>query len=138
MSMLTKLLRRHTIALLALFIALGGTSYAVTSAAKPSSKTYYACVTKRYKTLNLSSADGSCRPGERKISFNAKGPAGLRGASGIAGAKGADGAIGPAGAKGADGAAGPAGPKGADGAKGEAGADGATGPKGDTGPAGAD
>uniref|UniRef100_UPI0035C8E70F collagen-like triple helix repeat-containing protein n=1 Tax=Patulibacter defluvii TaxID=3095358 RepID=UPI0035C8E70F len=107
MSLLTTLVRRHSIALLALFVALGGTSYAVTSAARPAAgKTYYACVTPRYKTLNLTTARGRCDAGEQKISFNAEGRPGDDGARGRAGATGRTGATGPAGARGSDGAPG--------------------------------
>jgi hypothetical protein len=94
------------------------------------SRTYYACVTKRFHTLNLTTRTGTCRDSERKISFNAEGPRGLRGRAG---------ATGPQGAKGADGARGPTGDKGDQGLKGEKGDQGPQGKQGlqgDTGPAG--
>jgi hypothetical protein len=134
--------RRHWIAALALFLALGGTSAAVASG-RPAGggKTYYACVTKTYRTLNLTTASGRCGSGETKISFAAKGPRGLRGVAGRNGTSGKDGANGKAGGTGPQGAAGAkgdAGPKGEGGAKGETGPQGDHGAKGDTGATGAD
>lgn len=134
------LLRRHVLAVIAIFIALGGTSFAVTGGVSSKrTKTYYACVTERSHTLNLTTKTAACPSGERKISFNSEGPRGARGRTGAPGATGATGpkgAEGPAGPKGADGAVGPAGPKGADGAVGPAGPKGDAGPQGSEGDAG--
>src|SRR4051794_31738746 len=116
------LTRRHVIAVVALFVALGGSSYAVADATSPSNgKTLYACITKQHKTLNLTTATAKCPSGQRKISFNAKGE---RGATGAAGAAGAPGAAGPAGPKGDTGEQGPRGPSvlGSPGTKGDTGA----------------
>jgi hypothetical protein len=66
-------LRQHHVALVALFIALGGTSYAAVDRVASSSRPLYACVTPRYHTLNLSSASGICPGGEAKISWNRSG-----------------------------------------------------------------
>src|SRR3954451_16604150 len=77
-----------------------------------------------------------CAKGARRLSWNVRGPRGIRGIAGKAGPAGAQGAQGPAGAQGAQG---PAGAKGADGAVGPAGAKGdtgAAGPQGVVGPAG--
>ena len=134
------LARQHVIAVVALFMALGGTSYAMVGATSASdSKTLYACITERYKTLNLTTATAKCPSGQRKISFNAKGERGAAGAAGVAGAAGA---VGPAGPKGETGERGPAAPSvlGSPGTKGDTGPKGdtgASGPKGDTGTAGA-
>ena len=65
--------RRHIIGVVALFVALGGTSYAAVGAVAKNEKTYYACVTTAHKTLNLSSKSAKCPSGQRKISFSAQG-----------------------------------------------------------------
>jgi hypothetical protein len=62
-----------------------------------------------------------CLKGARRISWNIRGPRGVRGLRGLAGPAGAQGAQGPAGAAGAQGALGPAGAKGDTGAAGPAG-----------------
>src|ERR1700722_8268136 len=107
--------RRNVVALVALFIALGGTSYAVTGHMRSSSGRLYACVTHKFNTLNLTGASAICPHGEAKISWNRTGMPGLRGARGPGGARGSTGAAGPRGA------AGPAGAAGAAGATGSAG-----------------
>jgi collagen triple helix repeat protein len=114
----------------------------------------YACVTARFKTLNLSSASATCPNGEKKISWSLKGergPLGRRGPkgnNGLRGLSGDTGATGPQGANGDTGDTGAQGPKGeigAQGAKGDTGAQGPpgtpgeaglTGPAGEQGPAG--
>jgi hypothetical protein len=130
-------LGRHFVAAMVLFLVLAGTSFAaVAGGGSKRSRTYYACVTKQFHTLNLTTRTGTCGDGERKISFNAEGPPGPRGrtgARGPAGAKGADGPAGPAGPKGADGATGAPGPKGEQGAKGEKGDQGLPGEQGPQG-----
>jgi len=129
-----------------------------------SGKRFYACVTKRYRTLNLTTAAASCPKGQPKISWSARGqrgskgkqgergargPAGVDGARGVTGSAGAtgsrgadgtdgeDGSTGPAGAPGATGPIGPQGITGPIGATGQQGATGATGPVGPTGITGA-
>lgn len=107
-------------------------------AARPSER-IYACVTIQFRTLNLSSRNGRCKPGETKVSWAIEGPRGKTGARGPAGKPGAAGPQGPAGAPGGgtgSGAAGPAGPQGAQGPAGPAGPIGPQGPSGPTGPAG--
>jgi collagen triple helix repeat protein len=131
-------LRRHHLALVALFLAVGaGTSYAATDGFSSSSGPLYACVTKTFHTLNLTGRSATCPRGESKVSWNRTGP---RGRPGAAGAKGKTGPKGPAGATGATGKGGPAGatgPAGAVGAQGQPGATGATGPAGTPGSPGA-
>jgi hypothetical protein len=127
-------LRRNIVALVALFIALGGTSYAVTVHTRSSSGRLYACVTGKFGTLNLTRASAVCPRGETKISWNRTGRPGLQGAQGPRGARGPTGAAGPRGAAGATGAAGPSGAAGATGSAGPAGSPGSIGPKGDPGP----
>ncbi|MEX2106474.1 MAG: hypothetical protein WD810_06200 [Solirubrobacterales bacterium] len=110
-----------------MFVALGGTSYALTgSDGAETPRTFHACVTKGFATLNLTTAGASCPNGQRKISWNA---AGRRGAAGQRGA------VGPAGQKGDTGRAGPKGDTGPAGPKGDTGA---VGPIGPQGPAGSD
>ena len=75
-----------------------------------------------------------CSKGARRISWNIRGPRGLRGLPGPAGAQGAQGPAGPAGAQGAQGPAGPAGAQGAQGPAGPAGLKGDKGDKGDPAP----
>ncbi len=132
MSKLLTLLRRHVLAFAALFLLLGGSAVALTQQAATSSsgKKIYACVTERYKTLNLTTAGAECPHGQKKISWNAAGKPGARGPAGKRGAAGATGAVGPKGADGGTGPAGGAGPAGADGPPG------LQGPPGPPGPAG--
>ena len=132
-------LRRHHLALVALFIALGGTSYAAVDRVSSSSGRLYACVTRRFHTLNLSSASGVCQRGQAKISWNRVGQPGhrgMRGAIGPAGLKGDTGAAGPPGPMGDVGASGVAGGQGPKGDTGATGSTGPQGPKGDTGATG--
>jgi hypothetical protein len=133
------LLRRHAVACTAVFLVMGGSAYAAVDSATsgPASKrTFYACVTRTYKTLNLVSAERTCPNGQRKIMWSGAGKAGARGPAGATGPAGVQGATGAQGTTGAQGSAGPAGAKGeagAAGARGEAGATGATGPQGTPG-----
>jgi hypothetical protein len=124
-------LRQQPIALLALFVALGGTSFAAVhaSAKSPASgDVIHGCVGKNTGRLRIVDTPIRCnREGRR----GPHGPAGAKGDTGATGANGQDGATG---AKGDTGAAGAAGAAGATGAKGDTGATGAT---GDTGAAGA-
>ena len=75
MSEVLTLLRRHAVALAALFLVLGGSAYAavggVGGAAKPTR--LYACVDDELNTLELAGAASTCPEGERKISWNAGG-----------------------------------------------------------------
>jgi hypothetical protein len=147
-------LRRHAIALLALFIALGGSSYAGVNAhnSRPSKNVLLGCVGKNTGTLRIVESHIRCGSLETAVSFNRegqkgkRGPQGKRGPDGHNGAPGAQGNFGVAGKDGLNGAAGENGAKGdtgnpgAPGAKGdtgETGADGAPGAKGDTGDTGA-
>jgi hypothetical protein len=126
--------KQHAIALMALFIALGGTSYAVSSAAETSKVRnkgkIFACVAKNGRALSLTTRAAGCPKGARKIVWNKAGRRGAKGKRGAAGAIGATGAMGPAGAMG---------PVGADGPTGAVGPTGPTGPTGPAdGPAGGD
>ena len=110
----------------------------------------YACVTRSYKTLNLSTKRARCPRGQYKVAWNVTGPKGAEGPSGSAGSPGAPGApgapgtagpggpLGPVGPAGPLGPVGPAGPVGAAGPVGPVGPVGPKGDQGDPGPAGAD
>jgi hypothetical protein len=127
------LLRQQPIALLALFVAMGGTSFAAVNAKDSESKVIIGCVGDRSGQLRVVDSAVRCGSRETAISFNREGEqgkAGKSGARGKAGDDGADGRAGASGAAGADGADGATGPAGADGATGPDGADGPTGPAG--------
>jgi hypothetical protein len=119
-----------------------GVSYAATSgfaghARSTSGGRLYACVTLRFKTLNLTSASATCPDGEQKISWKIKGergPLGRRGPRGNTGGTGAPGAPGP---KGDTGAQGPKGDTGTQGPKGDTGTQGIPGNQGAPGTPGA-
>jgi hypothetical protein len=108
-------LRRHHVALLALFVALGGTSYAAVKLPRNSVGTPQikknAVTGAKVKDRSLMAADFAA--GQL--------PAGARGEPGAQGATGPAGAAGPAGPAGPAGAAGAAGAKGDKGAPGDAG-----------------
>jgi Collagen triple helix repeat (20 copies) len=100
----------------------------------------YACVTPRFRTLNLSSAGAKCPRGQQKVFWDVtggRGPRGPQGPNGRTGAPGPRGDIGPSGPAGPVGATGSPGPKGDRGERGERGEKGEPGAKGDTGPTGA-
>jgi hypothetical protein len=87
-------LGRHHIALLALFLALGGTSYAVTGGfSAASGGKLSACVKKKGGAMRLLTR-GRCRRTERSISWNQQGLPGLAGSPGSPGGTGAAGATG--------------------------------------------
>jgi hypothetical protein len=145
---LARYLRRHHLALVALFIALGGgTAYAATTLVPKNSVGSSQVINGSLQTVDLSSRAVSALKGKAGPqgaagaqgaagSAGPQGPKGDTGAAGAQGLKGDTGAAGTQGPKGDAGAAGAAGPKGDTGATGTAGAAGATGPKGDTGATG--
>jgi len=108
---------RHHLGLLALFVALGGTSYAATSLGPRNSVGSAQVVNGSLQSVDLSAKARKALKGRR----------GLRG---VAGQQGVPGATGPSGAQGLPGAPGLQGLTGAIGATGAAGAIGATGPPG--------
>jgi hypothetical protein len=99
--------RRHAVAFLALFIAIGASAGAV--AATSSSGVLVACVARGNGSIHLLGPQFAvaCHRGEIKISFNKQGPRGETGAQGIQGLTGAQGIQGPKGDPGP--ATGPAG-----------------------------
>lgn len=111
-------LKRHHIGLLALFIALGGTSYAAVKLPKNS-------VGSTQIKAHAVTEGKLAKAVVKKL--DKAGVAGPKGAAGATGASGPAGAVGPAGAPGATGAAGPRGERG------DKGDPGAKGDKGDPG-----
>jgi hypothetical protein len=107
--------RRHHLGLLAVFIALGGTSYAALHRPR-ATPTIHACASKQTGALTLAGAHDRCRRGQRKVNWAIKGPPGAAGRNGSAGASGhtgvtgATGTTGTTGRTGTTGATGPAGP----------------------------
>ncbi|HXB65061.1 MAG TPA: phage tail protein [Solirubrobacteraceae bacterium] len=81
-------------AYLALFAALGGSAYAVTSS-KPTG-VLEACVSDQTGAMRLL-RQGSCKPSEHMVRWNIAGPAGPAGPAGAAGAQGSQGPQGPTG-----------------------------------------
>ncbi|MDX6690130.1 MAG: hypothetical protein QOG15_1587 [Solirubrobacteraceae bacterium] len=132
----------NVVGTLALFVALGGVSYAAVTLPA------HSVGTKELKTGAVTSAkvrNGSLRTKDfrnGRLPRGAEGSAGADGADGTAGRPGANGAPGPKGEPGAPGAKGEpglaatSGAAGPEGPRGPAGADGATGPAGPQGPAG--
>jgi hypothetical protein len=119
LARLVNLLRRQGVALLALFIALGGTSFAVSARHGQRNgddrRVILGCVGKNSGTLRVVESFTRCGRLETPVSFNRqgrRGPIGHRGrqgARGRTGATGAQGLGGPVGAPGPTGADGPAG-----------------------------
>ena len=110
---LVNLLRRHGVALVALFIALGGTSFAVTARHDQSDghgrQVVLGCVGKNTGTLRIVDSFTRCGRLETPVSFNRQGVRGRTGHRGARGRNGVTGALGPQGVSGATGVDGPAG-----------------------------
>jgi hypothetical protein len=104
------------VALLSAFVL----AQAATADAARGPKKLYACVTQSFSTLNLSTKDAACPPGQLKVSWSIEGTSGPAGPRGARGARGATGSQGVAGAKGDTGAQGPKGDNGAQGPAGSA------------------
>ena len=128
-SALKRLTPATVVAMIALFVALGGTSYAV---AKLRANSVGSAQIKDKSLLRRDFKSGTLLRGAR----GPKGSTGLAGAKGDAGAPGAtgpQGSQGIAGPKGDAGTPGVAGPQGSQGSQGPQGPQGIAGPKGDTG-----
>ncbi len=117
--MLSKLSYANVMATIAVFVALGGTSYAAIT-----------ITGKNVKNESLTSADVKDKSLLRKDFKSGQLPAGANGAKGDTGAAGSNGAKGDTGAAGSNGAKGDTGAPGAPGAKGDIGAQGAPGVSG--------
>ena len=95
-----RVLASNAVGFLALFIALGGVGYAATGGFS-SGGTLRACVGSN-GVLKLASK--KCAKGQKAVSWNQTGPAGVPGVKGVAGAPGSNGAAGATGAAGQNGA----------------------------------
>jgi hypothetical protein len=125
------------VALIALFVALGGVAVGAGSpfGGTSSDKQIRGCVSKS-GALTIPKGNRRCARGQTEITWNKRGPRGLQGEQGLKGDAGAPGTPGTPGTPGERGFAGPTGPAGADGAAGPTGPRGPTGPAGPTGPRG--
>jgi len=94
-------LRHNLLGALALFIALGGTSYAATGGFSQGG-TLKACVNEEGR-VKLLKAGGHCKRGQSAVAWNQAGLQGVKGTTGATGATGAAGAAGAQGPNGADG-----------------------------------
>jgi hypothetical protein len=99
------LVRRQPIALLALFVALGGTSFAAEWSGDRSQDVFHGCIADRSGRLRIVDPAHRCSTHEKPISFNREGRRGPQGAAGKPG---------PAGDAGMTGATGERGPAGMD------------------------
>jgi hypothetical protein len=93
-------LGNNALGVLALFVALGGTTYAATGGFTGPGNTLSACVGAN-GSLTLLKSGKKCRKGQQKIAWNQTGPQGAKGATG------ATGATGPSGSAGLNGASAP-------------------------------
>lgn len=101
---------RNAIAIVALFVALGGSSYALSSHGFVGADgSVHACVIKSSGAVRVVGAGAQCRNREVLLSWNEKGQAGSVGPAGPVGAAGPAGPSGAAGTRGATGAVGPKG-----------------------------
>jgi hypothetical protein len=114
LTSVVRYLRRHHLAVLALFVALGGTSYAAISSVPDASGVFHACVDTRTGALRVVQRAGSCRktqtvtrrgkrvrvPGELAVAWNQRGQPGQPGQAGQAGQAGQPGQPGQPGAAG--------------------------------------
>jgi hypothetical protein len=89
----TRFVANNAIALLALFVALGGASYAASGALKSSTPQYKACVGESHVVV-LKTGRRPCGKGKKTLVWNQQGPPGSKGAPGAPGAAGAAGANG--------------------------------------------
>lgn len=94
LAALTHYVRRHHVGFLALFIALGGTSFAAVRASAPA--TIHACAGKHAGSLRVVAARNRCRSNERSLSWAQRGRTGAAGEDGLDGADGLDGLDGAA------------------------------------------
>ena len=84
---------RHHVALLALFLAMGGTSYALSGGFAGSGGVLRACAGKRTGALRVIKPGQRCRRGEQLLSWNQIGLPGAAGKDGVNGAAGSNATI---------------------------------------------
>ena len=95
--------RRHHMGLLGVFIALGGTAFAASSARRPApDPRLHACVKRVGGDMRMVGLRTRCSRTERKVSWNRQGIRGLRGSAGSSGPTGPPGAQGGQGTAGQD------------------------------------
>jgi len=126
-------LRLHHLGLLALFVALGGTSFAAAGAIRGTQIAPHSIPKNRLTSGAIKSLNGGRGVQGAPGAQGAQGLQGLRGAQGL---QGPAGAAGPTGSKGAAGSNGLVGPTGHGGPTGRTGATGRVGPTGHLGPTG--
>jgi hypothetical protein len=97
-------LRGHHVGLVALFIALGGSSFAAGVAVTSTGAVIHGCYRTKGGSLHIVAARKRCAHGERAITWSQQGPAGASGSTGAAGPPGVVGTPGSPGAPGAPGA----------------------------------
>jgi hypothetical protein len=102
-SIRRRLTYANVAATLALFLALGGGAWAASGSLIGAGGTLHGCAPKHGGPLTLVAAGKRCGRGQRAITFNRTGPAGLRGLDGPTGATGTTGATGPQGIQGIQG-----------------------------------
>jgi hypothetical protein len=101
--------RGHHVGLLALFVALGGTSYAAISSIPGPDGVIHACYQKTKGSLRVVPAGTRCLKSERALAFNQQGIPGPRGSQGLQGLQGSQGSQGSQGLQGSQGPQGIAG-----------------------------
>jgi hypothetical protein len=111
----------------AVFAGAAGVAAATTAIVHTPTTVIHACQKKSTGLLRVVVSTSACKTTELRLSWNVKGPTGLRGAPGPMGPQGSQGLPGPKGDTGATGAEGPAGPAGPAGPQGPPGAQGASG-----------
>ncbi len=94
MSSKTAFIRRHGIAFVALFVALGGTSYAMSGATFVSPQGAVSACVKKSGTLKLVAPGTKCHKKQQLVTWNLQGVSGKSGATGATGASGTNGANG--------------------------------------------
>jgi hypothetical protein len=96
MGRIAAYVRRHHLGIVALVVALGGTSYAAVNSIPDSGGVFHGCVNPRTGALRVVSKESSCRkartvkrgtkrvriPGERAVRWNQAGPQGAPGTNG--------------------------------------------------------
>jgi hypothetical protein len=82
--------RNNAVGFVALFVALGGTTYAAAGGFARSDGTFHACVGGD-GSIRLVNAGKHCGKGKRAVAWNIKGPTGARGPAGAPGTNGVNG-----------------------------------------------
>jgi hypothetical protein len=94
-SRLASYVRRHHVALLALFVALGGTSFAAVKSIVGRDGVIHGCYARKSGALRIVAPSRRCKRGESKVAWNHDGRPGVRGVAGPVGPTGPTGADAP-------------------------------------------